>query len=53
LISYNDEGIISAKNWKQILEPYDYVKLKKRYKRFTDANGESGQVYEILYLISK
>jgi len=27
--------------------------LKKRYKRFTDANGEGGQVYEILYLISK
>lgn len=53
MISYNDEGIISAKNWKQILDPYDYVKLKKRYKRFTDANGEGGQVYEILYLISK
>ena len=53
LISYNDEGIISAKKWKAILEPYDYVKLKKRYKRFTGANGESGKVYEILYLISK
>ena len=53
LVSYNDEGIISAKNWKKMLEPYEYVKLKKRYKRYVDQNGESGKVYEILYLISK
>ena len=52
LVSYNDEGIISAKNWKKILEPYEYTKVKKKYKRFQDANGVVGSVYEILYLIS-
>ena len=53
LISYNDEGIISSARWKQMLEPYEYDKIKKRYKRFTGRNGESGEVYEILYLIKK
>lgn len=53
LISYNDEGIISTKNWKKILEPYEYVKVKKQYKRMVDRNGDSGTVYEILYLVSK
>jgi adenine-specific DNA-methyltransferase len=53
LVSYNDEGIISKENWKKILESYQYDKIKKRYKRFTGRNGESGDVYEILYLIKK
>jgi len=53
LISYNDEGIISAAKWKQMLEPYEYTRVKKSYKRFTDCNGEGGSVYEILYLITK
>jgi adenine-specific DNA-methyltransferase len=53
LISYNDEGLINAKNWKKILEPYTYDKIKKKYKRFMDANGDVGSVYEILYLISE
>lgn len=51
LISYNDEGIISATNWKKMLEPYDYVKIKKRYKRFAGRATDVGEVYEILYLI--
>ena len=53
LISYNDEGIIGPKDWRKILDPYDYTKVKKKYKRFTGANGEAGQVYEIIYVISR
>lgn len=53
LISYNDEGIIPVTKWKKMLEPYEYNKIKKEYKRFTGRNGESGEVYEILYLIKK
>ena len=53
LISYNDEGIISAAKWKKMLEPYEFDKIKKRYKRFTGRNGESGEVNEILYLVRK
>jgi adenine-specific DNA-methyltransferase len=51
LISYNDEGIISSDKWKKMLEPYEYNKIKKEYKRFTGRNGEAGNVYEIMYLI--
>jgi adenine-specific DNA-methyltransferase len=53
LVSYNDEGIISAAKWKKMLEPYEYNKIKKEYKRLVDHNGYSGEVYEILYLIRK
>jgi adenine-specific DNA-methyltransferase len=53
LISYNDEGIISAPKWKKMLEPYEFDKIKKRYKRFTGHNGEAGEIYEILYLVRK
>jgi adenine-specific DNA-methyltransferase len=53
LISYNDEGIISAENWKKMLEPYQYNKIQKDYKRMVDHNGKSGKVKEILYLIKK
>jgi adenine-specific DNA-methyltransferase len=53
LISYNDEGIISAAKWKKMLEPYEYNKVKKEYKRMVDRNGEVGEVYEILYLVRK
>jgi adenine-specific DNA-methyltransferase len=52
LVSYNDEGIISADKWKKILESYTYEKVTKQYKRYVDKNGVSGEVYEILYLIS-
>ena len=51
LISYNNEGIITSDKWKKMLEPYEYDKIKKRYKRFTGRNGEAGEIYEILYLI--
>ena len=53
LISYNDEGLISAAKWTKMLEPYEHEKIKKRYKRFTGRNGESGGVDEILYLVKK
>jgi adenine-specific DNA-methyltransferase len=53
LISYNDEGIISADKWKKMLEPYEYNKIQKEYKRYSDRNGEVGKVYEILYLVRK
>ena len=53
LISYNDEGIISAEKWKKMLEPYEYNKIQKEYKRYSDRNGEVGKVYEILYLVRK
>jgi adenine-specific DNA methylase len=53
LISYNDEGIISAKNWRKILDPYEYTKVKKKYKRMVDHNGDGGHVYEIIYVISR
>jgi hypothetical protein len=44
---------ITAKNWKNILEPYDYTKVKKKYKRMVDHNGNGGHVYEIIYVISR
>ena len=53
LISYNDEGIISAENWQKMLEPYEYNKVQKSYKRMVDRNGNSGAVYETLYLVKK
>jgi adenine-specific DNA-methyltransferase len=53
LISYNDEGIISAPKWKKMLEPYEYDKVKKKYKRFAGRDTDVGTVYEILYLIKK
>lgn len=53
LISYNDEGIISAAKWTKMLEPYEYNKVQKRYKRMVDQNGHVGEVYEILYLVKK
>ena len=53
LISYNDEGIISPKNWRKILDPYEYTKVKKKYKRMVDHNGDGGHVYEIIYVISR
>ena len=53
LISYNDEGIISAEKWKKMLEPYEYNKVKKEYKRFAGRETDVGTVYEILYLIKK
>ena len=53
LISYNDEGIISAEKWKKMLEPYEYNKVQKDYKRYADRNGEVGKVKEILYLVRK
>jgi adenine-specific DNA-methyltransferase len=51
LISYNDEGIISSTNWQKMLDPYESTKITKEYKRFTGRNGESGNVFEILYLV--
>jgi adenine-specific DNA methylase len=53
LISYNDEGIISAENWRKMLEPYESIKVQKGYKRMVDRNGHAGSVYEILYLVKK
>lgn len=53
LISYNDEGVISAENWTKMLEPYKYTKVQKEYKRMVDHNGHVGMVYEILYLVTK
>jgi adenine-specific DNA-methyltransferase len=53
LISYNDEGIISAESWKKMLEPYESTKFQKSYKRMVDRNGHAGSVYEILYLVKK
>ena len=49
----NDEGLISADKWKKMLEPYQYDRVKKEYKRMVDRNGEVGEVNEILYLIKK
>lgn len=53
LISYNDEGIISAEKWTKMLEPYEYTKIQKQYKRLIDRNGRAGAVHEILYLVKK
>ena len=53
LISYNDEGIISAAKWTKMLEPYEFNKVQKSYKRMVDHNGHVGAVYEILYLVKK
>ena len=53
LISYNNEGLISAAKWTKMLEPYEYDKIQKKYKRMVDHNGDVGQVQEILYLVKK
>ena len=53
LVSYNDEGLISSDKWKKMLEPYEYNKIQKEYKRMVDRNGEVGKVKEILYLVKK
>jgi adenine-specific DNA-methyltransferase len=56
LVSYNDEGIIKAEEWRRILEPYDAKLLERDYNRYgsnrgVEAEGSRTEVKEQLYVI--
>ncbi len=56
LLSYNNEGIITSKDWEIIFEPYKIKKyeiLYNTYKGSRNLNNRSNKVIEIMYLISK
>jgi len=53
LISYNEEGLIGSKKWKEILEPYEYRLLQKDHKRYKCRGVDAPvKIKEILYLVS-
>jgi adenine-specific DNA-methyltransferase len=56
LVSYNDEGIVTAEDWNRILEPYDAQLLERDYKRYgsnrgVEKQGSRTEVKERLYVI--
>jgi adenine-specific DNA-methyltransferase len=55
LISYNNEGIISADTWKDIFEPYTIKKYEITYDTYKGSRNlkkRSNKVIEIMYLVS-
>jgi adenine-specific DNA-methyltransferase len=55
LISYNNEGIISADTWKEIFEQYTVKKYQidyDTYKGSRNLKKRSNKVIEIMYLVS-
>jgi len=56
LISYNDEGLIGADDWKKLLEPYTYERFDREYQRYVGRGTETGkgrsEVIETMYLVS-
>ena len=56
LLSYNDEGIITDEDWKEILMPYDVEKIEIKYNAYRGSRnlaGRKDKVMERLYLLSK
>jgi adenine-specific DNA-methyltransferase len=56
LISYNNEGIISSKEWASLFEPYQVAKYEIKYDTFKGCRNlkdRSDKVVEIIYLICR
>ena len=56
LISYNNEGIITANEWKILFEPYNVKKYEIKYDTYKGSRNlkdRSNKVIEIMYLVSK
>ena len=56
LLSYNDEGIITDEDWKEILMPYAVEKIEIKYNAYRGSRnlaGRKDKVMERLYLLSK
>ncbi len=56
LISYNNEGIITDDDWKNLFEPYNVKKYEIKYDTFKgcrNLKNRSNKVLEIMYLVSK
>jgi adenine-specific DNA-methyltransferase len=56
VLSYNNEGIIEAEEWKQLFEPYVVEKREIDYDTFKGSRNlqnRSNKVVEIMYIISK
>jgi len=55
VLSYNDEGIIGAKDWDNIFTPYDVEKREIMYDTFKGSRNlkdRSNKVIEIMYIVS-
>jgi adenine-specific DNA-methyltransferase len=56
LISYNNEGIITASDWERLYEPYEVKKYEVKYDTYKGSRNlqkRSDKVIEIMYLVSK
>lgn len=56
LISYNNEGIITKKDWETLLEPYNFKKYEINYDTFKGCRNlkkRNNKVVEIMYLVYK
>ena len=56
VLSYNNEGIIKDKEWKEIFEPYTIEKKEIVYDTFKgcrNLSSRNNKVNEIIYIISK
>jgi adenine-specific DNA-methyltransferase len=55
LVSYNNEGFITPKEWEEILKPYKYEKIEidyNTYKGSRNLKNRSTKVTEFLFIIS-
>lgn len=56
LISYNDEGLIGADDWRKLLENYTYERFDRDYQRYVGRGTETGkgrgEVIETMYIIT-
>lgn len=56
LISYNNEGIITASDWGILFEPYEVKKYEIKYDTYKGSRNlkeRNDKVIEIMYLVSK
>jgi adenine-specific DNA-methyltransferase len=56
LLSYNNEGIITEKDWETLLRPYEVKKYEIRYDAYKGSRNlkdRSDKVIEIMYLLKR
>lgn len=56
LLSYNNEGIITEKDWETLLKPYEVKKYEIRYDAYKGSRNlkdRSDKVIEIMYLLKR
>jgi adenine-specific DNA-methyltransferase len=56
LLSYNNEGIITEKEWETLFQPYEVKKYEIRYDAYKGSRNlkdRSNKVIEIMYLLKR